>query len=338
MELVLHRVLYAPAISCTLILVAALDEEGYYMQIGVGHLKLTSLQGKCIGHISWTQGCLYKVVHMSESTNTMESMLLMELHQHLGHIAPSSAHKLVQSHSILGIELDTDSQETDCDVCIYTHATRLPVPTVQISPPAQHFGDEIHTDVWGPSTIATHQGHRYFATFTDNMMWYTIMYPLCTKDEALEAYKSSEAWAITQGHYTMVKVLRSDHGGKYLNGTFDQHLKKAGTVRKLTMHNTPQLNGVREHLNRTLLKRIHALTHASGLPKSLWGKALRHAAWLKNRTVMRALDSKTPFEALYSQPPNLSTLQIWGSQVHLLDKHQKRRCRAKCLFQDISAT
>jgi hypothetical protein len=74
-----------------------------------------------------------------------------------------------------------------------------PVPKVRISPPAQHFGDEIHTDVWGPSPIATCQGHKYFATFTDDATRCTITYLLHTKDEVLEAYKSFKAWAITQG-------------------------------------------------------------------------------------------------------------------------------------------
>jgi hypothetical protein len=50
-ELILHGVLHAPAIGCTLVLVAALDEEGYHVHIGVGHLELTSLQGERIGHI-----------------------------------------------------------------------------------------------------------------------------------------------------------------------------------------------------------------------------------------------------------------------------------------------
>jgi transposase InsO family protein len=113
-----------------------------------------------------------------------------------------------------------------------------------------------------------------------------------------------------QGHCTVIKVLRSDHGGEYLSRAFDQHLKKVGMARKLMTHNTPQLNGITECLNWTLLKRIHALTHANGLLKSLWGETLRHAAWLKNWMVTRTLDGKMPFKALYSRPPNLSTLRI----------------------------
>ena len=124
-----------------------------------------------------------------------------------------------------------------------------------------------------------------------------------------------EAWAVTQHHCTAIKVLRSNRGGEYLSEVFNQHLAKAGTARKLTTHDTPQLNGIAERLNRTLLERIRAFTHTSGLPKSLWGEALWQATWLKNRTATRSLDGKMPFEALYGRPPDLSALRTWGTHV-----------------------
>ena len=149
----------------------------------------------------------------------------------------------------------------------------------------------------------------------DDMTCYIITFLLHTKDEALEDYKLYKAWATMQQHCKAIKVLHSDRRGEYLSAAFDQHLAKAGTVWKLTMHDTLQLNGITERLNRTLLERIRAFMHVSGLPKLLWGEALRHSTWLKNRTAMRALDSKMPFAALYSQPPDLSTLRTWGTIV-----------------------
>ena len=81
--------------------------------------------------------------------------------------------------------------------------------------------------------------------------------------------------------------------------------------------------------------------HTTGLPKSLWGETLRHMAWLKNRTVMQALDGKTPFEALYGRPPNLSTLQTWGSQVWVHNpkgsKLDVRTYEARWLGPDVEA-
>jgi hypothetical protein len=81
----------------------------------------------------------------------------------------------------------------------------------------------------------------------------------------------------------------------------------------------PQLNGVTECLNCTLLECIWAFTHTSGLPKTLWGEGLRHATWLKNWTATCVLDSKMPFEVLFSTPPDLSSLKLWGSPIWVHD-------------------
>ncbi|KAI0265510.1 hypothetical protein BGY98DRAFT_880466, partial [Russula aff. rugulosa BPL654] len=83
----------------------------------------------------------------------VEPVSIMELHRRMGHIAAASARKLVESGAVVGIKLDPESQERDCNVCIYARATRLPIPKMRISPPAKNFGDEVHTDVWGPSPI-----------------------------------------------------------------------------------------------------------------------------------------------------------------------------------------
>ena len=102
-----------------------------------------------------------------------------------------------------------------------------------------------------------------------------------------------------QQHFKGIKTLCSDRSSKYLSAAFDQHLAKAGTMWKLTTHDTPQLNGIAEWLNCMLLECIQVFMHSSWLPKSLWGKVLRHATWLKNRTATHTLDGKTPFEVLY---------------------------------------
>jgi hypothetical protein len=158
-EITLHGVLHAPAVGYTLVSIAALDQEGYHTHIGAGHMDLVSPQGIRVGRIPRTQGRLYKVVHgASDSAYVVEPVSIMELHRRMGHIAAASARKLVESGAVVGIKLDPESQERDCNACIYARATRLPIPKMRISPPAKNFGDEVHTDVWGPSPIASRQG------------------------------------------------------------------------------------------------------------------------------------------------------------------------------------
>jgi hypothetical protein len=95
-------------------------------------------------------------------------------------------------------------------MCIFMRTARLPMPKPHISTPTQNFGDEVHTDIWGPSSITMHQGWHYFASFTDDCTCFTVIFLLQTKDEAFNAYKSFEAWATTQLHCKGIKVLRSD--------------------------------------------------------------------------------------------------------------------------------
>jgi Reverse transcriptase (RNA-dependent DNA polymerase) len=139
----------------------------------------------------------------------------------------------------------------------------------------------------------------------------THLYLLCTKDEAFAAYKEYDSWCTTQLN-VHVKTLHSDHGGEYLGKEF---VKSKGTAQKLTMHDTPQHNGVAKHRNHTIVEHIRALLHASGLPKFLWGEAAWHIVWLMNHTFTKAVDGKTPYEAVFGRKPNLQRVREWGEKV-----------------------
>ena len=112
-----------------------------------------------------------------------------------------------------------------------------------------------------------------------------------------------------------IKALRTDRGGEYLSEEFQQHLKAASTEHRLTMHDTPTQNGVAERLNQTLIEKVCAMLHMSGLPMTLWGEAVRHTVWLKNHTSTRALEGITPLQAVTSKQPDLSQIQEWGCAV-----------------------
>lgn len=69
-------------------------------------------------------------------------------------------------------------------------------------------GEFIHLDVWGPISIASHGGERYFITFTDDATRFTWLYPL----------KSwSQNQLKTQFGYTVKKVHGDDANESELN-------------------------------------------------------------------------------------------------------------------------
>ena len=314
-DITLENVLHAPSVGYMLVSLGALDGLGYHIAIGHRHLNILSRAGECLARIVRTECSLYHVSHEGEGGYAVEVVSVMELHRRMGHIAPSSARKLVEDSLVTGLALDLNLWEEHCEVCIFMRATHQSVPKLQVSEQAHQFGDEIHTDVWGPAPVATRHGRRFFITFTDNATRFTLTYLLAAKSDAFTAYHQFKAWARTQNHCGAIKVLHSDPGGEYLSKAFNKHLADAGTAHQLTVHDTPQLNGIAKCLNRTLIEKVWSLLHMAGLPQSLWGEAIRQLTWLKNRTSMWALGSKMPWQALYRSPPNLSGLKHFGETV-----------------------
>ena len=119
-------------------------------------------------------------------------------------------------------------------------------------------------------------------------------------------------------------MLHSDQGGKYLGNEFVMYLKRQGTAQQLTTHDMPQHNGIAEWLNRTILERVCVLLHASSQPKFLWGEAMHHIVWLKNRTPTKVLGGLMLYEVVFGQKPNLSKVWEWGSEVYARKERENK--------------
>ena len=106
--------------------------------------------------------------------------------------------------------------------------THSPLPKERTGKRANKFGGEVHTDVWGPSPVKSLGSKLYYISFTDDKTRYTKLALLSQKSGAFNAYLDFEAWARTQ-HNAKILKLRSDRGGEYLSGAFNDYLAKQGT-------------------------------------------------------------------------------------------------------------
>ena len=93
----------------------------------------------------------------------------------------------------------------------------------------------------------------------------------------------------------MIKTLRSDRGGEYLLGEFEDHLKEEGIVSQLITPGTPQQNGVSERRNRTLMDMVRSMMSYSSLSDSFWGYALETAAYILKQVPSKAVPG-TPYK------------------------------------------
>ena len=310
----LRDALHAPDMGLTVVSISRIASAGYSVSFEGKSCKIKNKAGVTIGDIPASATGLYKVEHAYAASASLERVDLPTLHRRLGHISAFSIRFLFRHHLIDGIDLVDDGSPLLCDSCEYAKLTRKPIQKEHTAPPANAFGVEVHTDLWGPSPVPSIGGRKYYVSFTDDYSRYTRISILRTKDETLAAYKAFAAWVKTQ-HGVCIKRLRSDRGGEYTGNEFSTFLKEQGTERMLTTHDTPQHNGIAESLNRRLVERVRALLHHSGLPRTLWGEALHFAVWLKNRTSTRVLGTVTPFERVNGYKPNLGGVPEWGQRV-----------------------
>ena len=125
----------------------------------------------------------------------------------------------------------------------------------------------IHADVCRPMSTQARNGFSYFLTFTDDHSRYGHVYLLKYKSEVFEKFKEYKSEVENQLGKS-IKVLRSNRGGEYLSQEFQDYLKENGILSQWTPPYTPQLNGVSERRNRTLLDMVRSMMSHANLPKS----------------------------------------------------------------------
>ena len=103
---------------------------------------------------------------------------------------------------------------------------------------------------------------------------------------------------------------------------FIDHLGECGILSEWTPPGIPQLNGVSEQRNRTLLDMVRSKMSQTDLPVSFWGHALETVAFILNQAPTKAVET-TPYEVWSGKRPKLSFMKIWGCEAYV-----------KCLMAD----
>ena len=133
-----------------------------------------------------------------------------------------------------------------------------------------------------------------------------------------------------------IKCLRTDNGGEYLSKAFNDHLKKKGIKRQLTLPGTPQQNGVAERADRTIQETARSMLCAAKLPDSFWAEAVLTAVILKNRSPTIAVKDATPYEEFTGDIPDVSNLRVFGCTAYMhIPKERRHKWdykSTKCIF------
>lgn len=156
--------------------------------------------------------------------------------------------------------------------------------------------DLVHGDIYGPITSATPAGRCYLLLLVNDLSHYMWVMLLTTKDQAATAIKRFRT-SVEVETGKKLQLLRIDHGGEFTVATFAEYCTEEGISRQLMAPYSVQQNGVIEHQNMSVFSTVHSLMKAKGVPARFWGEVVPTAAYLLNRSPMKSVNGKIPYEA-----------------------------------------
>ena len=232
-----------------------------------------------------------------------------------------------------GLDVNVNKESEFCEACAKGKIHRLPFGCSTRR--AEHPLEVIHSDVCGKIGTKSLSGAEYFVTFIDDHTRYSWVYPLKQKSEVFQRFQEWKA-QVERSTGEKVKILRSDNGGEYTSNEFTSFLTEQGIKHEKTIPHTPEQNGVAERFNRTLMEGVRTMLADSKLPHRFWAEALSTYVFLRNRSLTKALEGITPYEAWNNTKPDVSSLRAFGctayAHVPRIERHKFDHKSRKCLM------
>ena len=138
----------------------------------------------------------------------------------------------------------------------------------------------------------------------------------------------------------IIKKIRSDRGGEYgghlelenIGGgaghiqpgtdhddtAFAEVCKTYEIIHEPIPAHTPELNGVAERWNRTVMSMANSMMYNARIHPMLWSSAVAHANYLRNRLPTKSRAGFTPHQLFTNRRPRYDNIKIWGCYCYKL--------------------
>jgi len=337
-KLILHNVLHVPDFKFNLMSVSSLVKTiscSAHFYVDCCLIQELS-QGLMIG-----RGRLYHNLYILETENTSPSTSTPAAclftgsvlndghlwHQRLGHPSSVVLQKLV---SIIPSLKSFNSESSPCCICPLAKQKRLAY--ISHNNLASNPFDLVHLDIWGPFSIESIEGFRYFLTVVDDCTRTTWVYMLRNKKDVSSVFPEFIKLVSTQFN-AKIKAIRSDNAPEL---GFTEIVKEHGMLHHFSCAYTPQQNSVVERKHQHILNVARALLFQSNIPMQYWSDCVTTAVFLINRLPSPLLNNKSPYELILNKQPDYSLLKNFGCLCFVSTNAHERtkftpRARA-CVF------
>ncbi|KAG8492015.1 hypothetical protein CXB51_015325 [Gossypium anomalum] len=233
---VLTDVHYVPSLKKNLISLGTLESKGLTIFLRDGLLKvvareLTMMKGTRRNNLYFLNGSIVIGSTSTVSVKDVDSEATRLWHIRLGHVGEKTLQTLAKQGLLKG---ENSCKLEFCKHCILGKQTRVKFgPAIHNS---KEILDYVHSDVWGPTKVASLGGIHYFVTFVDDYSRKVWVYLMKRKSKVLDAFLK---WKKMVGTQTgrKVKRLRSDNGTEYKNDPFLQLILEGQMMKKFRPKN-----------------------------------------------------------------------------------------------------
>jgi transposase InsO family protein len=319
-RVIFKDVIYVPNFSKNLISIHKITEMGgtvnfynNYAEIKINNQII--IKGTKTKNNLWKIDQIYDVPKVQTNAQHVHALKvnINTWHQRLGHLSERNLKKLLTNNMLNGLNFNHHEKLDHCDSCARGKQTRLKIAKTHSTPRSHHIGEVIHTDLGGPMEMPSIGGAKYYLTFLDDYSRMSFIYFIKEKSETFEKFKVFRSIFEKQND-VKIKTLQSDGGGEYIANVFKQILKRKGIVHHKTPAHTPQLNGLAERLNRTLMDKTRCILKDAKMPDHYWAEAMNTANYMRNISPTKILGNITPEEKYSGVKPDISRLRVWGSK------------------------
>ena len=189
------------------------------------------------------------------------------------------AFKIVsQVISRFGLPTIATKSEPTCSAYLIAKSKQLPFSqsSNQIKSPL----DLLYLDLWGPSPVCSHTGHKYYISFLDAYSRYTWLFPISHKNDALPIFIQFQKY-VERYFNLKIKIVQSDWGGEFQS--LSKFFESCGIAHHLSCPHTHQQNGAVECKHCHIVETGLTLLYHANIPLCFWDDVFQTACYLINR-------------------------------------------------------
>lgn len=344
----LQNVYYAPKCRRNLMSVAQIEKKGRVLKFKEGLARVIDdktsqilIEARRVDNLYVVQADVINPRNQDVIKLHAASMIERNLwHRRFCHINNKSIEELRQKGLVNG--LDKYKLESElCQGCCIGKSTKAPCKRIN-ERQSKGLLELIHSDLCGPMPVNSIGGSKYVMTLIDDYSRKTMVYFLKSKDEVAPNIKNFIN-KVERDKGLKIKRFRTDNGLEYCNREMQDFFDRLGIKHERTCVETPQMNGVAERANRTLMDLVRSMLTSAKLPPSFWAEATSIAAYVRNRMTQSNLESGVPEGIWNNNVSSVRHLKAYGclAYAHLPSQGRKKldhRARACVLVGYSSQT